>query len=472
MSLSLKDASKRASERGTVKPKTILSNLGYSVRKEFLGREKLAELKARLTVTPKAHPDYPAPKSFTVAQEAKHYLRIPRYFGLQEFSIPERTKFQDNEIDPVRITFTGTLRESQVLAHDTVLDHLVNHPSAGGVLSLMTGAGKTFIALSLLSRLGVKTCILVHKSQLLQQWKKAIKVLLPDLVVGIVQQKKKDFSEDCDVHIVMIQTLMNIPSVPPIFSFTIVDEVHHLASTTFSQIMFKVNARFLLGLSATPTRKDGLTNILHWHLGPMIFSQVPDRSNQPKTHVLIYRFEPEEDDGLILDPRKDAEMVRTLCECTRRNEFILSVLDDLLDKDVDKKRRLLIMTGRVDHCKLLYNRLKKRDDGRTYGLAIGMMKQELRDSESEKMVIVSNYQYFSEGIDVPHLNTLVLASPKSDVSQCVGRIYRKVHTDLHPTIVDISDTWLYNKETKRRKIYHTETKGNLQVTFVKVTSKL
>src|SRR5690606_28758385 len=105
------------------------------------------------------------------------------------------------------------------------------------------------------------------------------------------QGSKKSFDGQCDFYVVMVQTLMNISKVPNIFGFTIWDETHHAPSTTFSTCFYKVGARYMLGLSATLVRKDGLFGILSHHFGDILFQKAPDRSDQLCTQVHVWRYE-------------------------------------------------------------------------------------------------------------------------------------------------------------------------------------
>ena len=328
--------------------KTLLSHKGYSVNKLHLDATQLAKLKKDLTVTPEAHPDYPAPKSFPVYEEGSNWIRIPRCFGLSFFGKPSQTKFTDNPLDDSKCIFAGQLRPSQQVPHDTVLRHLLDeNGSQSGLLSLATGSGKTVVNLSLLSHLKQRTCILVHKSQLLQQWKAEINKFLPHMKVGIVQQTKKDFSTDYDIYLIMIQTLLNIDSVPPIFGVTVVDETHHVPSATFSKVLFKVNAKYVIGLTATPTRKDGLIQVLHWHVGEIIYQEKPDRREQNTTLVEIYRHVP----GMRrMDPKQYAQIITALCTEEKRTKLILRAIEEQLDKDPAIARRNVSFDGKGCSC--------------------------------------------------------------------------------------------------------------------------
>jgi len=437
---------------------SILSHRGYSIKKDTLSLDELRTLKKALTVTPIAHPDFPISPSFSVFEEGKLWIRIPRAFGLEKFGIPKVDRLEDKLLQQERCSFNGTLRENQLVPHQKVLDGLLNKGS--GLLCLQTGGGKSVCMLSLLSHLKQRTCILVHKSQLLQQWKDEIARFLPKMTVGIIQQEKKSFAEECDVYLIMIQTLLKMDNIPAIFGFTVIDECHHLPSSTFSKILFKVNAKFVLGLSATPKRKDGLTNVLHWHMGETLFEEKPDRSDQSTTYVHLYSYS----NGGNIDPRKYAEMITNLCSDKDRTALIISAIKEQLTNDKTKKRQVLILSERKSHATLIFKELQNIYNGkRSCGLLLGGMKKHVLESEMKKDILVATYNLMSEGISISKLNTILFASPKRDVTQALGRIFRQVHKDVNPMIIDISDSALRGQQQARMKIYKKELNGNIHV---------
>ncbi len=441
-------------------PRTILSSRGYSIDKRNLTDMELTRLQRSLTVAADAHPNFPVPSPFPVYEEGTNWIRIPRYYGVSHFGQPTINTFAtaDMSLRDERCTFTGRLRETQRTPHDQVLNHLFNvYPS--GILSLMTGSGKTVIALSLISRLKQRVCILVHKSLLLEQWKCELEQFLPNLRVAVIQQKSKEFSTDYDVYLVMIQTLLNINVVPPIFGFTIVDEVHHLPSQTFSKVLFKVNAPYLLGLSATPERKDGLTKVLHWHLGKIIYAELPDRRNQPTTEVRVVRYTA----PYPLDPKRYAAMITSICNDVRRNRLLVAAVKKILVEDVDNLRNVLILTERLEHVNLLQKEIAVFEPDTA--VIVGGMKKADVDVAIQRRILIATYMLMSEGNNVPKLNTIVIASPKRDVAQALGRIFRQLHTIVHPIVLDVSDTCLRRQEQERLKTYDRELSGNMRVVY-------
>ncbi len=198
-----------------------------------------------------------------------------------------------------------------------------------GVLSLPCGYGKTTVALAIAAKLGLRTMIIVHKEFLMNQWIERIKQFCPGASIGIVQKNK--LQVDCDFVIAMLQslcfkeyTLEHFESIGTLF----IDEAHHICAAVFSQSMFRLCPRHIFGLSATPDRKDGLTKVLHWFIGPNFFTV--KRENQ--TQVIVKRIDftcdayqlqpPTTRNGKICLPN----MVTELVEHAGRNQMLVDLI--------------------------------------------------------------------------------------------------------------------------------------------------
>ena len=455
--------------------KTLLSQYGYSVSKKWIEgsyQGGVKALKAKLTIVPKTNPNFPGSKEHRMFEEGKRWLRVPRRFGFDEFGPPDVDKLAAWLASAPRresLEFSGQLREKQAKPRDVILSELKTAKTA--TLCLMTGSGKTVIAVSIVCDLKVRTCVIVNKTMLAEQWKKEIERFSPKANVKIVQGAASvDLLKDdtVDVCVTMSQTLTNVEHVDGVFGLLVVDECHHLPCRTFSDVMFKACSPMVLALSATPTRADGLSVALDWHVGPLTYREVPDRSEQKPTRVIIERFDPAD---IEFDPKGYSRMITRLCADPQRNEVIAAAATRLVD---DPRRHVLVLTDRVSHARRLSEMIASRSktvDLRDVGtfVAGGSTKRKRKrgddddDSPLKKRVIVSTYKMMEEGISVPSLNSLVLASPKKNVVQTVGRIYRKVHVDVEPVIVDVVDSILEYQAKTRMKTYKTELKGNFFV---------
>ena len=134
----------------------------------------------------------------------------------------------------------------------------------------------------------VKTLIIVHAEFLLEQWVSRIKQFLPDARIGIIRQNKCE-TEDVDISVGMIQTIINREYPKDFFKsygMLQIDETHHVGSKTFSSIFYKVQTKYHLGLSATPERKDGLSKVIYWFLGPQIIT-IKRETNKPNIQFVF-----------------------------------------------------------------------------------------------------------------------------------------------------------------------------------------
>ena len=402
-----------------------------------------SEIKKELTVRPIVNADFGvAPPSFKVFRKAKSGLCVPRYYAEEKFgNVVEDIRPKPEKI---KISFKGKLRDE---THQN--EALSKAIEAGhGILSLPCGFGKTTVSLAIACKLGYRTMIVVHKEFLANQWKERIQQFCPGASIGIVRQNKKEVN--CDFVIAMLQSLSlkeysfeDFDSIGTL----IVDEAHHICAKVFSQSLFKLCPKHTFGLSATPNRKDGLTKVLHWFMGPTFFSV--ERKNQDQVDVfpLVYtcpRFEdppPCTRFGKLSLPT----MITELAEMPDRNRMILQTIKDV----VKTTRQILVLSDRRFHCEFLHQKFKT-----TSGLYMGGMKEADLAESSKKQIIFATFSQAHEGLDIPSLDTVILATPKSDIVQSIGRIMRETKGKKNnPRIYDVVDHWsvffaMYNKRLR------------------------
>jgi superfamily II DNA or RNA helicase len=427
---------------------TITSNKGYSISKKDLGIDRLNNLKKELTVTAKFNPNFAIPEAISNYEERNNWIRVPKWWGITNFGLPKKDHQSTRKVE---FKFIGQVRENQMDFRSEIINGLENN--SGGIINIATGSGKTVLLLNILEHLQERAVILVHKGLLAEQWKQEIDKFLPGARIGIIQGKNKNFSEVYDITIVMLQTLQNIEIVPDIFGVTVFDECHHLSARTFSKTLFKINSKYNIGLSATIDRADGLRCVLEWHLGPVLCSQKPDRSNQIQTEVKIYRTNitiPE------IDHTKNFVGYSTaLQQNEERNSLIFKIIKKLITEDTINERKILILTSTIEHVKLLYETINTFQSDKTVGFFLANVKKETRESEKEKDIICATYSMFSEGVSISKLNTILFAAPKREITQALGRIYRQVHS-INPLVIDISDPVFLGQEKGRISIYKKE----------------
>jgi superfamily II DNA or RNA helicase len=426
---------------------TILTRNGILIQNS-------TDIKRELTVRPIAHEGLaPSFKVFRQVRGGTETLLVPRYWALERFGASTK----DSRRTPVacgNINFVGKLRDETKQPEAFASGVKAFEEKGGGVLSVPPGFGKTTIALALSAHLKLRTLIVVHKEFLANQWRDRIQQFCPGTTIGRIQQDVCD--TDKDFVIAMIQTLCSrdeeaLPSRTfDQFGFLIVDEAHHIGAAAFSQAMFRFCPKYTLGLTATPERKDGLTRILYWFLGPEFFRL--QRENQKTTRVEVIPYS----DPLFKESPpvtrfgkiNMAQMVTDVTELPIRNEFITKIAKN----SVDQGRRVLILTDRREHCQYFQKEFGPVLSGLYYG---GLKESELEES-SRKRIIIGTFAMAQEGLDIPVLDTIILASPKSDITQAIGRIMRETPGKLNnPLIYDIADHWsvFHSMARKRMAVY-------------------
>lgn len=316
---------------------TYLGQKGYTLIKSELTMEQQCYIRDNLTIKPFT-PGAPVSvsKTFPAYRESDKKYYVPRYFGEEHFGPPKSIKIPDGT--DVSLAFNGALRDYQRPVVDKFIAHALSHQTIGGLLELPCAFGKTSLSLYILSVLKKKTMVIVHKEFLMNQWIERINQFLPDARIGKIQGQIIDI-EDKDIVLCMLQSLSmkEYPSsLFDTFGFTIIDEVHHISSETFSNALFKLVTKYMLGLSATMNRKDGTTKVFKMFLGPVVHKV--ERKDEHNVTVRCITFESNDDDfnEEIMDYRGKPQlssMISKLCSYSRRTEFIIRVLTDFITVD-------------------------------------------------------------------------------------------------------------------------------------------
>jgi superfamily II DNA or RNA helicase len=438
---------------------TYLGQKGYSIYKKDLSVEEQIKLREELLVgayMPKSI--IQAPK-FPIYRESQDKMYIPRYFGVQKYGEPKTLKI--NEGSNIDLIFNGDLRDYQKIIVDTYMKSIQEN-KGGGLLEVPCGRGKTICALSIISKLKKKTLVIVHKGFLLNQWIERIEQFLPGARIGRIQGQVVDI-ENKDIVIGMLQSLSMKDYTYETFSdfgLTIVDEVHHIAAEVFVRSLFKIVTPCVLGLSATMQRKDGLTKVFKMFLGDIIYKE--KRDGNDKVLVKAYTFLTKDDE--FNEEKFDfkgnpaySSMISKLCSYNPRSEFIIKIISDVLESNKDQQ--LMILAHNKNLLTYFYKSLENKGFDSIGYYVGGMKEKDLKISETKKIVIAT-YAMASEALDIKTLTTLVMATPKTDVTQSIGRILRTKH--IQPLVIDIVDNHeLFQNQWKKRLTYYM--KENYQV---------
>ncbi|AGE49759.1 ATP-dependent RNA helicase [Paramecium bursaria Chlorella virus Can18-4] len=384
------------------------------------------------------------PKKFRVFRTDDKNIYLPRFWALENIKRKVINEFGDVQPMNPNAKFEGTLRKE--LQQDKATDALLKalREKGGGVLSLDVGFGKTISSIYTASKLGVKTLILVHKEFLAEQFEESIKRFVPNATISRIRGPVCDTSGD--FVICMIQTLISRKyDCFDGFGTLILDEAHHVAAESFTSAMFSTSFKYVIALTATPTRKDGLTRVLFFLFGNIAYEA--RRTNQKKVSVQIFPFRcPEYQLPPPLNRKGDlcySSLISKICDIRERTQFIAEKAKKLADMG----KFVLVLSHRRQHATDICDELKSLGvDAATY---LGGQK-----SEPDCQVICATYALASEGYDNPRLSGIVLATPSSDVVQAVGRVLRG-GSGSSPIICDIADQYslFLSQLAKRRSFY-------------------
>ena len=311
------------------------------------------------------------------------------------------------------------------------------------------------MALKIISLLKKKVLILVHKEFLMNQWIERIEEFLPTARIGKIQAGTCDTFEK-DIVIGMIQTMYSKVFPPEVYSqfgLTIIDEVHRIGSEEFSKTLLRTITPYMLGISATVERKDKLTNLLYMFIGPKIYSE--ERSNDDLVCVRGIEFKTNDEEFKIVETdfrgqTKYSTMISKLCDYGPRSDFIVRVVKDLIAEN--DEAQIMILAHNKNLLKYLHDSITDRKIA-SAGYYVGGMKQKDLQETETKQVVIATYAMAAEALDIKTLSTLIMATPKTDITQSVGRILRMKHDN--PIVVDIIDSHdCFQNQWKQRKRFY------------------
>lgn len=436
-----------------------LTRRGYTIPKNSISESEKKKLINNLTMKPFTLSDFKQENSFPIYLESTNNYYVPKYYGMNHLENKAIKKMTSG--DDIAIEFNGSLRPNQEkivkLYQDTCHEtEFSKKYSNGGLISIQCGGGKTVIALNIITRIKKKTLVVVHKTFLMDQWKERIKQFIPDAKIGYIQGPDI-IIDNCDIVIGMLQSLSQKDydkTQFDSFGLCVIDEAHHIGAEVFSRSLRKISCWYMLGLSATPKRKDGLSKVFEYYIGPYIFKQTESEKRALDVNIINiknnnhYQQEVVMYNGNSNMPR----MINNICEYKPRTEFICYLVDYILKIGTDDTQ-ILILSDRRNHLNEIFEQVE-REKICSVGYYVGGMKElDLKKSES-KTLILGTYSMSSEGMDIPSLNTLILSSPKSDIQQSVGRILRKKGSIL-PTVYDINDNFSsFSNQVKKRKTFY------------------
>ncbi|MEA3487059.1 MAG: DEAD/DEAH box helicase [Thermodesulfobacteriota bacterium] len=406
-----------------------------------MGRDAMRELTTRLTLDNPAYAEavkygrYAGniSRQLRFYEEEQDSLTFPRGFARQACSIIGGLQINDQRrvLTPMKCRLRGNLRPYQKEAVSMLLQRDF------GVLEAPTGSGKTVIALAVLAERKQPTLILVHNKELLYQWQDRIRLFL-NMEAGLIGDGNCDLQP---VTIAIVNTARkHLNELLQHFGFLIVDECHRCPSAMFTEVVAAFDCRYMLGLSATPFRRDKLTRVIYLYLGDRVHridqKELQQNGAVLKPEVIWHKT------AFDYNYRDDYQaMLSALTESSSRNQQIIETVANGLDNGIT-----LLVSDRVSHCETLANMLKQQ--GIKTAMLTGQTPKKKRQAVVEQVqsngvkALVATIQLLGEGFDCPNLSSLVLTTPikySGRLIQVGGRILRP--TDgKKPVIYDFVDT--------------------------------
>jgi superfamily II DNA or RNA helicase len=449
---------------------TYLGNKGYTIYKDAIDVKEQIYLRDELSVKPYIPKSPVQPPSFPIYRESQNKLYVPRFFGVETYGVPDGMRISPG--DDIVIPFHGALRDYQDNIVNVYKKNINDKEGGGGLLEVPCGRGKTVIALKIISELKKKTLVVVHKGFLVDQWIERIEQFLPGARIGKIQGQIIDI-DNKDIVIGMLQSLSMKEYPNDMFSsfgLTIVDECHHISSEVFSRSLLKIVTKYCLGLSATMQRKDGLTRVFKMFLGEIIYKEKREGDDGVVVKAIEYKTNDDEFNETAFDYRGNpafSTMISKLCTYNRRSEFIL----DVLKREMAEKsnQQIMILAHNKNLLEYLHDAIVHRNIASVGYYVGGMKKEALKETES-KTVVIATYAMAAEALDIKTLTTLILATPRTDVVQAVGRILRVKHE--RPLVVDIVDSHdMFKKQWMKRKRFYQKSNYHIMYTDSKLYKK-
>lgn len=340
------------------------------------------------------------------------------------------------EID---VKFTSSLRSIQLEIKDECLSHI--NKKGCVLISLYPGAGKTCLSIYLSSKIKLKTLFVCHRLVLAEQWKKAIERFIDSPRIGFVKpeknQKKLAKMLDNDFLIVNAQNVKKLgEECFRDVGLVVVDEIHAIMAESLSECMYHLHPRYLIGLSATPHRPDGLDKLLDFYFG--VDTKIVKELYHP--HI-VYKIESE------IEYEEDSKtqwnaMITSQCMYPARNDLIVDIILHF------KERCFLVLCKRVDQAKYIASKLEEEKEN------VSVMTEDVNDFDENSRVIVSSIQKTGVGFSFDKLDALILASDVEEYFlQYLARVMRT--EEVKPIVFDIVDKHPSLKKhfNERKKVY-------------------
>jgi superfamily II DNA or RNA helicase len=391
-------------------------------------------------------PVWDKPRVIGCAENFPNHIALPRGCLdaatrlLKEHGIRVDLRDERFQGDAIDVSFVGILRSDQQVAVSAMMKFDI------GILCAPTAFGKTVSAASIIARRSVNTLVLVHRTELLMQWQERLysHLQVDEKVIGTIGGGKKKPTGKIDIAV--MQSLVRKGEVNPIvetYGQVIVDECHHVGAQSFEAVLKRTKAKYVLGLTATPIRRDGQQPIIFMQCGPVLHSAAKPEGAPSELEIV-----PRYIDRPIRLPESAGiqDVFREIAADAQRT----AVIADEIAIAINHGRKVLVLTERTEHLDSVLSALNGNVP-KPFVLH-GRMSKKQRAKLIEELealppdasrVLLATGKLVGEGFDHPPLDTLILAMPiswKGTLQQYAGRLHRTHANKAQVRIVDVVDT--------------------------------
>lgn len=414
-------------------------------------------------------PVWDTPSILTAAKVDGEYLRLPRGVlnELQEHCQCHLSSKYTSTIK-LNVDFAGALRPEQQDAVQRMSGRCL------GMISAHTGFGKTVVGCALIAERKARTLIIVPTMNIAKQWQRASLLFLKIFSESaheitkkghLVKKKKVEIISGTRNHpsklvdIVNIRKLIRLSSAErkrlyQDYQQIIIDECHHISAKTFEETLIEANTQYIVGLTATPERKDGLEDFMYYRCGPILYRSQKDESSYLISRYIYPRYSNAFENRRALSGATYTQKIKELANNDARNTQIVSDVKSALAEG----RHVLLLSERISHLKKLYSGIEKFAD-QAY-LVTGGQKGPIEiTNQTKPFIILSTTKYVGEGFDLPSLDTLFFTLPfswKGNTTQYLGRLERGLSKKDELRVydyVDIADETFAKMYRKRVRVY-------------------
>jgi superfamily II DNA or RNA helicase len=388
------------------------------------------------------------PRVIGCAENYPLHIALPRgcldaaHRLLQENGIRCDLKDERFAGEPLDVSFIGTLRPDQEIAVAAMLQH------DAGVMCAPTAFGKTVVAAAMIAQRGVNTLVLVHRTELLKQWQARLHTFLGAgtiaSIVGTIGGGKAKPSGAIDIAV--MQSLSRGGEVSALvenYGHVIVDECHHIGAASFDAILKRVKAKYVLGLTATPIRRDGQQPIIFMQCGPIRHTAAKPANAPHDLEVIPQRRNAQ------INLAQDARIQDVFHHIANDDDRTTAIATEI-ESAFKQGRKVLVLTERFEHLDaieaalknniaplfVLHGRLSKKQ---RFALITSLDAL----APDAPRVLLATGKLVGEGFDHPPLDTLILAMPvswKGTLQQYAGRLHREHATKTDVRVIDFVDT--------------------------------